>query len=83
MIKQLSILYRILFKKKRLLRNFSIHKNRDKHSVQFPHDDSFLKDQEVQWWYWTGHLTSEDGRRFGYEIVFFVFDSWIFFCPVM
>jgi len=83
MIKQLSILYRILFKKKRLFRDFSIHRNRDKHSVSFPRDESFLKDQEVQWWYWTGHLTAEDGRRFGYEVVFFVFDSWIFFRDVL
>lgn len=83
MIKQLSILYRIIFKKPRLFRNFSIHRNRDKHTVSFPRDDSFLKDQEVQWWYWTGHLTAEDGRRFGYEVVFFVFDSWIFFRDIL
>ncbi len=83
MLKQLSIIYRVLFKKEPLLRKFSIHKNRDKRVVQFPHDESFLKDQEVQWWYWTGHLTTESGRRFGYEVVFFVFDSWIFFRDIL
>ncbi len=83
MIKQLSILYRIIFKKPRLFRNFSIHRNRDKHSVNFPHDESFLKDQEVQWWYWTGHLTTENGKKYGYEVCFFVFDSWIFFRDIL
>ncbi len=41
--------------------------------VQLPRDDAFLKTQAVQWWYWTGHLQSAEGRRFGYEVVFFAF----------
>jgi predicted secreted hydrolase len=44
-----------------------------------PADDSFLSKQEVQWWYWTGHLRDENGKRYGFEIAFFAFDSWIFF----
>lgn len=80
MIKQLSILYRTFFNKKRW---FDIYPNRDKRSVHIPQDDSFMKDQEVQWWYWTGHLTTEAGRRFGYELVFFGFDSWILFKDVL
>ena len=27
----------------------------------------------MQWWYWTGHLATADGRRFGVEACFFVF----------
>lgn len=47
--------------------------------VQLPADDAFLQSQQVQWWYWTGHLFSDDGRRFGFEIVFFAFDSLVIF----
>ncbi|MCB1907655.1 MAG: carotenoid biosynthesis protein [Rhodocyclaceae bacterium] len=46
--------------------------------VELPSDDAFLPSQDVQWWYWTGHLESEEGRRFGFEVVFFTFDSFAF-----
>ncbi|MCB1926654.1 MAG: carotenoid biosynthesis protein [Rhodocyclaceae bacterium] len=46
--------------------------------VVLPSDDAFLPSQDVQWWYWTGHLESEEGRRFGFEVVFFSFDSFAF-----
>lgn len=46
--------------------------------VNLPENDAFLPTQEVQWWYWTGHLQAEDGRRFGFEVVFFAFDSFLF-----
>jgi len=45
--------------------------------VNLPGDDAFLPDQDVQWWYWTGHLETEEGRRFGFEVVFFSFDSFV------
>lgn len=45
--------------------------------VELPADDAFLPSEQVQWWYWTGHLVTEDGRRFGFEIVFFSFDSFV------
>jgi len=45
--------------------------------VELPSDDAFLPSQDVQWWYWTGHLESEEGRRFGFEVVFFSFDSFL------
>lgn len=47
--------------------------------VDLPANDGFLRSQEVQWWYWTGHLQTDEGREFGFEVVFFVFDSWGFF----
>jgi predicted secreted hydrolase len=28
-------------------------------------------DQQTQWWYFSGNLNSQDGRNFGYELVFF------------
>jgi predicted secreted hydrolase len=44
--------------------------------VQLPRDDGVVN-EIVQWWYWTGHLTSTDNSLIlGYEISFFtVFDS--------
>ncbi len=38
---------------------------------------------DVQWWYWTGHLTADNGNKFGFEVVFFAFDSWIFFKNIL
>lgn len=45
--------------------------------VELPADDAFLPAEQVQWWYWTGHLQTEDGRQFGFEVVFFAFDSFL------
>jgi predicted secreted hydrolase len=45
--------------------------------VQLPEDDAFLPDEDVQWWYWTGHLQTKEGREFGFEVVFFTFDSFL------
>lgn len=45
--------------------------------VQLPADDAFLPDEAVQWWYWTGHLVTDKGKRFGFEVVFFTFDNFI------
>ena len=28
-------------------------------------------DRLTEWWYYTGHLTAEDGRHFGFEFVIF------------
>lgn len=44
--------------------------------IQLPRDDGFLDTQDVQWWYWTGHLETEEGRRFGFEVVFFAFRNF-------
>jgi len=38
--------------------------------VIFP-DDEGVHSEELEWWYWTGHLQAEDGRWFGFEQVFF------------
>lgn len=45
--------------------------------IELPADDAFLPTEQVQWWYWTGHLHTEEGRRFGFEVVFFTFDSFV------
>ncbi|MGV8991778.1 MAG: lipocalin family protein [Thiobacillus sp.] len=46
--------------------------------VCLPANDAFLPTEKVQWWYWTGHLETEDGQRFGFEVVFFTFDAFLF-----
>lgn len=45
--------------------------------IVLPADDAFLPTEQVQWWYWTGHLQTEDGKRYGFEVVFFSFDSFV------
>lgn len=45
--------------------------------VVLPRDDAMLDNQHVQWWYWTGHLQTKEGRKFGFELVFFAFDQFI------
>ncbi len=37
----------------------------------FPHDHWARDGYKTEWWYFTGHLSSEDGRRFGYQFTFF------------
>ncbi|WP_432666124.1 carotenoid 1,2-hydratase [Wukongibacter baidiensis] len=79
MRKTLGKLYHWLFYKRSPVNPLAIFRNRDKKDVTLPADDSFLSDQSVQWWYWTGHLRDETGKKYGFEIVFFAFDSWIVF----
>jgi len=38
--------------------------------VQFPEDEA-PHDVLTEWWYYTGHLFTEDGARYGFEYVFF------------
>jgi predicted secreted hydrolase len=38
--------------------------------VALPRDDG-PHDRLTEWWYYTGHLVAEDGRRFGFEAVVF------------
>jgi len=47
--------------------------------VRTPEDDAFLPQEDVQWWYWTGHLESKEGKKFGFETCFFTFDSFFVF----
>lgn len=37
----------------------------------FPQDHGSHPDFKIEWWYITGHLYSEDGRRFGLQATFF------------
>ncbi len=39
----------------------------------FPEDHGPHPDYKNEWWYFTGNLADENGRRFGYELTFFRF----------
>ncbi|MDE2180972.1 MAG: carotenoid 1,2-hydratase, partial [candidate division NC10 bacterium] len=37
----------------------------------FPRDHASHPDFKTEWWYYSGHLQTEDGQRFGYQLTFF------------
>jgi len=37
----------------------------------FPRDHGAHPEYKTEWWYYTGHLRTDDGRRFGFELTFF------------
>jgi predicted secreted hydrolase len=39
--------------------------------VNFPRDHGAHPDAPVEWWYYTGHLSGEGGRRYGFQLTFF------------
>ncbi|MBI4380788.1 MAG: carotenoid 1,2-hydratase [candidate division NC10 bacterium] len=38
---------------------------------EFPRDHASHPDFKTEWWYYSGHLRTEDGLRFGYQLTFF------------
>ncbi|HYX12647.1 MAG TPA: lipocalin family protein, partial [Candidatus Acidoferrum sp.] len=42
----------------------------DPQPIALPRDDG-PHDRLTEWWYYTGHLRTDDGRRFGFEFVIF------------
>jgi predicted secreted hydrolase len=41
------------------------------YSYAFPQDHYGHRDFKTEWWYFTGHLDTRDGREFGYQLTFF------------
>lgn len=39
--------------------------------LTFPLDHGEHPEHRTEWWYYTGHLTSEKGSRYGYQLTFF------------
>lgn len=39
--------------------------------MKFPDDHGPHLDYQTEWWYYTGNLTANDGRHFGYQLTFF------------
>jgi predicted secreted hydrolase len=42
-------------------------------SMAFPADHYSHPDYKTEWWYYTGHLETESGKRYGYQVTFFRF----------
>ncbi|SMC20231.1 Predicted secreted hydrolase [Desulfacinum hydrothermale DSM 13146] len=40
-------------------------------AFQFPRDHGPHADYRTEWWYYTGNVTSEDGRDYGFQFTFF------------
>jgi predicted secreted hydrolase len=41
------------------------------YKFQFPRDHGSHPPFQTEWWYYTGHLKSKSGQRFGYQLTFF------------
>lgn len=41
------------------------------YKFSFPRDHASHEEFKTEWWYYTGHLKSEDGDKYGYELTFF------------
>jgi predicted secreted hydrolase len=41
------------------------------YEYRFPRDHGAHPDFATEWWYYTGHLATGDGRRFGYQLTLF------------
>lgn len=45
-------------------------------AISLPADDAPHDDTEIEWWWWTGHLRTADGRRLAY-FVWFASKPWL------
>ncbi len=41
------------------------------YTYAFPRDHGSHEQYQTEWWYFTGHVSASNGRRFGYELTFF------------
>ena len=41
------------------------------YEFSFPRDHGAHAEYRTEWWYYTGHLTTASGRRYGFEVTFF------------
>lgn len=41
------------------------------YQFSFPRDHAAHPENRIEWWYYTGNLRTESGRRFGYQLTFF------------
>ena len=39
--------------------------------LRLPADHASHPEYRIEWWYYTGNLTSKEGRRYGYQLTFF------------
>lgn len=45
------------------------------YQYQFPYDHGAHPDFQTEWWYYTGHLNTEKGEEYGFELTFFRFGN--------
>ena len=41
--------------------------------ISFPNDHASHPEYKTEWWYYTGHLSTESGKQYGYQVTFFRF----------
>ena len=41
------------------------------YEFQFPRDHGSHDEYKTEWWYYTGHLRTDNGHRYGFEVTFF------------
>ena len=41
------------------------------YEFQFPRDHGSHDEYRTEWWYYTGHLRTASGHRYGFEVTFF------------
>lgn len=41
------------------------------YQFSFPRDHAAHPDFKIEWWYYTGNLSTKEGRRFGFQVTFF------------
>jgi predicted secreted hydrolase len=41
------------------------------YQFEFPRDHGAHDEYKTEWWYYTGHLRTDDGHRYGFELTFF------------
>src|SRR5689334_9560291 len=41
------------------------------YEFQFPRDHGSHPEYRTEWWYYTGHLSTASGKRYGFEVTFF------------
>jgi predicted secreted hydrolase len=41
------------------------------YEFEFPRDHGSHDEYRTEWWYYTGHLTGDSGRKYGFELTFF------------
>jgi predicted secreted hydrolase len=41
------------------------------YELEFPRDHGSHDGYRTEWWYYTGHLRTDDGHRYGFEVTFF------------
>ena len=42
-------------------------------TFEFPRDHGAHPEYQIEWWYYTGNLRTDDGKAFGYQLTFFRF----------